>query len=196
MSLLKLISTVLVFGPLCLSIVLTPVSKCEAADYELDNSHTSLIFGVSHFGYSFTYGRFNTLTGGFNFDKEDPTSGSFRFEIDTNSVDTNDAKRDQHLRGPDFFDANQFPKIIFVSSAVNRTDDGFEMVGNLTMHGVTREITIPFKYLGEGKGPYGKYRCGFSAQVMVQRGDFGMKAMAPMIGDDISITFSFEGIQK
>ena len=169
---------------------------CHAADYDLDNSHTSLIFGVSHFGYSFTYGRFNTLAGGFSFDKEDPTAAKFKFEIDANSVDTNDAKRDEHLRGPDFFDVKQFPKIVFESSSIRKAGEGLEMVGNMTMHGVTKEVAIPFKYLGEGNGPYGKYRCGFSAQVLVQRGDFGMKGMSPMIGDDISITFSFEGIQK
>lgn len=196
MSLLKLMSTVLLIGAACVSVLLVPVSRCDAAEYELDNSHTSLIFGISHFGYSFTYGRFNTLTGEFDFDKDNPTAARFQFQIDTNSVDTNDAKRDDHLRGPDFFDAKQFPKITFQSTSVRPADEGFEMVGDLTMHGVTREVVIPFKHLGEGKGPYGNYRCGFSAQVMVQRGDFGMKAMAPMIGDDVSITFSFEGIQK
>lgn len=196
MSLLKLMSTVFAIGTVCASMMLVSVSKCNAAQYDLDNSHTSLIFGISHFGYSFTYGRFNTLTGGFDFDKTNPTAASFEFQIDTSSIDTNDAKRDDHLRGPDFFDAKQFPKITFKSTSVRPADEGFEMVGDLTMHGVTREVVIPFKYLGEGNGPYGKYRCGFSAQVMVQRGDFGMKAMAPMIGDDVSITFSFEGIQK
>lgn len=192
----KIFTAVLIFSASAASTSILCSSNCHAADYDLDNSHTSLIFGVSHFGYSFTYGRFNTLTGGFSFDKEKPAEASFKFEIETGSVDTNDAKRDEHLQGPDFFDAKQFPKITFESTAVREADEGLEMVGNMTMHGVTKEVTIPFKYLGEGKGPYGKYRCGFSAQVMLQRGDYGMKAMAPMIGDDVSITFSFEGIQK
>lgn len=173
-----------------------PSSNCAAADYDLDNSHTSLIFGVSHFGYSFTYGRFNRLSGEFSFDKETPTDSSFKFEIETSSVDTNDTKRDEHLRGPDFFDAKQFPKITFESTSVRDSGEALEMVGNMTLHGVTKEVAIPLKHLGQGKGPYGNYRCGFSAQVILQRGDFGIKAMAPMIGDDISITFSFEGIQK
>ena len=187
---------VFVLGAACAVSLLGPNPNCHGAEYDLDNSHTSLIFGISHFGYSFTYGRFNALAGGFEFDKDNPTAARFQFEIDASSVDTNDAKRDEHLRGPDFFDARQFPKITFTSTRVLKSGEDLEMVGDLTMHGVTREVTIPFKYLGEGKGPYGKYRCGFSAQVMVQRGDFGMKAMAPMIGDDVSITFSFEGIQK
>lgn len=199
MSVTKTISAILVFAVFSVAGVsawpLTS-SVCHAADYDLDNSHTSLIFGISHFGYSFTYGRFNTLAGGFSFDKENPTAASFRFEIDTSSIDTNDAKRDEHLRGPDFFDAKQFPTISFESTSVRETGDGLEMVGELTMHGVKKEVAIEFKYLGEGKGPYGKYRCGFSAQFLLQRGDFGIKAMAPMIGDDVSITFSFEGIQK
>ena len=196
MNLKNYTSKILTLSALFVSSLLAAPSYCAAADYDLDNSHTSLIFGVSHFGYSFTYGRFNTLTGGFSFDKEAPTESSFKFEIESSSVDTNDAKRDEHLRGPDFFDVKQFPKITFESTSVREVDEGLEMVGNMTMHGVTKEVVIEFKYLGEGKGPQGKYRCGFSAQAMLQRGDFGMKAMAPMIGDDISVTFSFEGIQK
>lgn len=196
MTFKKTFSALIIFSACAVSTSILSSSNCHAADYDLDNSHTSLIFGVSHFGYSFTYGRFNTLSGGFSFDKANPAEASFKFEIDTSSVDTNDAKRDEHLRGPDFFDAKQFPKITFESTSVRAVDEGLEMVGNMTMHGVTKEVTIPFKYLGEGKGPYGKYRCGFNAQVMLQRADYGMKAMAPMIGDDVSITFSFEGIQK
>ncbi len=196
MNLQKNIFQILVFSLCAICSVLASPLTCHAADYDLDNSHTSLIFGVSHFGYSFTYGRFNTVSGGFSFDKENPTDSNFKFEIQTSSVDTNDAKRDDHLRGPDFFDAKQFPKITFESTSVREAGEDLEMVGNMTMHGVTKEITIPLKYLGAGKGPYGKYRCGFSAQVMLQRGEFGMKAMAPMIGDDVSITFSFEGLQK
>lgn len=196
MSLHKNICAAVIFSTFVATSLLATSATCEAADYDLDNSHTALIFGVSHFGYSFTYGRFNTVAGEFSFDKENPTDSSFKFEIDTGSVDTNDAKRDEHLRGPDFFDAKQFPKITFESTSVRAADEGLEMVGNMTMHGVTKEVTIPFKYLGEGEGPYGKYRCGFSAQLMLQRGEYGMKAMAPMIGDDVSITLSFEGIQK
>jgi len=145
-----------------------PTSNCQAANYVLDSSHTSLIFGVSHFGYSFTYGRFNTIAGTFRFEKDAPTEGGFKFEIDTSSVDTNDAERDERLRGTDFFDVKQFPKITFKSTSVREATEGLEMVGN----------------------------CGFSGQVLVQRGDFGLTAMAPMIGDDVAITFSFEGIRK
>ena len=196
MNLQHNISKVLTFSVFFVTSLLISPTNCSAADYDLDNSHTSLIFGVSHLGYSFTYGRFNTLAGEFSFDKDNPTESSFKFEIETSSVDTNDAKRDEHLRGPDFFDAKQFPKITFESTSVREAGEGLEMVGNMTMHGVTKETTIAFKYLGEGKGPYGKHRCGFTAQSLLQRGAFGMKAMAPMIGDDVSITFSFEGIQK
>ena len=196
MNLQKTITRVLVIGAIFVSSLLASPPICVAADYELDNSHTSLIFGVSHFGYSFTYGRFNTLTGEFSFDEENPTNAHFKFEIETSSVDTNEAQRDEHLRGPDFFDVKQFPKITFESTSVREANQGLEMVGNLTMHGTTREVTIAFKYLGQGKGPHGKYRCGFSAQALLQRGEFGIKAMAPMIGDDVSVTFSFEGIQK
>ena len=167
-----------------------------ADDFNLDNSHASLIFGVSHFGYSYTYGRFNKMGGQFSFDKANLPAAKFEFTIDASSVDTNDAKRDEHLRGPDFFDAKQFPTIKFKSKSITPTEAGMDVVADVTMHGVTREITIPMQYLGEGPGPYGKYRCGFNSQFIAKRSDFGMKGMVPNIGDDISITFSFEGIKK
>ncbi len=116
--------------------------------------------------------------------------------FDANSIDTNDKKRDAHLKSPDFFDVRQYPTITFKTTRVSSTPNGMKLSGNLTMHGVTKQVTIPLKYLGEGKGPYGKYRCGFSSQFTVKRSDFGMKGMIPHIGDDISITLSFEGIRK
>ena len=167
-----------------------------AANYTLDNSHTSLIFAVSHFGYSYTYGRFNKVTGGFAFDRNNPAASVFEINIDASSIDTNDKKRDQHLSSPDFFDVRQFPEITLRSRAVQQTQKDIQLTGNLTMHGVTKQITIPLKYIGEGKGPYGKYRCGFGSQFTVKRSEFGMKGMVPAIGDDITITFSFEGVMR
>jgi len=170
--------------------------RTTAADYALDNSHASLIFGVSHLGFSYTYGRFNRISGGFSFDKNDPSASQFVITIDASSIDTNDAKRDQHLSSPDFFDVRQFPAITFQSTGVQQTEAGMQMVGNLTMHGVSKQVEIPITHLGEGKGPYGKQRSGFNSQFSVKRSDFDMKGMSPMIGDEISITFSFEGIMN
>lgn len=165
-------------------------------DFTIEPAHQSLIFGVSHFGYSYTYGRFNKVSGGFTFAKNDPTSGEFEFEIDVNSIDTNDKKRDGHLLGPDFFDAAQYPAIKFKSLRVDQAKDKMLISGLLTMHGKTKQVRIPMQHVGEGNGPDGKYRSGFNSQFVIRRSDFGMKTMLPKVGDEISITFSFEGIKS
>jgi len=170
-----------------------PVS---AADYEMEPSHTALVFAVTHFGYSNTYGRFNKIAGKFSFDKANPKAASFEATIDATSIDTNNEKRDEHLQGPDFFDAKQFPTITFKSTGVEGEGADLKLMGNMTMHGVTNKVEIPLKYMGEGKGPYGKYRCGFGTEFKVKRSDYGMKGMVPAIGDEITLMFSFEGIKK
>lgn len=168
-----------------------------AADFKIDPSHTSVVFGVSHLGYSYTYGRFNKVAGSFSLE---PEGGSFAMTIDASSIDTNDAKRDEHLRGPDFFNAAQFPAITFKSEKVQvkKTDAGemYSVTGNLTMHGETRPVTLELRKLGEGDTPFGDYRAGFLSQATLKRSDFGMKNMLPAIGDEVLITISFEGIRQ
>ena len=173
-------------------------TRVTAADsYSLDMSHTSIIFGISHFNYSYTYGRFNKAQGSFNWDNANPAASQFVLAIDTASIDTNDAKRDDHLRNADFFNANQFPQIVFQSTTIKPTGDNkFDITGNLTMHGVTKQVTLPVTKLGEGKGPYGKYRSGFFCQTTLNRSDFGMSNMLPNIGNQVAITISFEGIRQ
>ena len=183
-------------------IIATLASQARADNYMIDASHTSIIFGVSHLGYSFTYGRFNKLNGSFNLNPSNPASSSFQLNIDASSIDTNDAKRDQHLKGPDFFNTSQFPVISFQSTAVTTSvdkEDGktvYNVTGNLTMHGQTKPVTLPLKMLGEGKGPYGNHRAGFYCNTKLKRTAFGMTNMVPSIGDDVAITISFEGIRK
>jgi polyisoprenoid-binding protein YceI len=172
----------------------------RADDFEIDNSHTSVIFGVSHLGYSFTYGRFNKVSGKFTLDPKGPEASAFQVAIDASSVDTNDSKRDEHLRGPDFFNAGEFPVISFKSTKVEgkRTESGVTLLvtGDLTLHGVTKPITLELQKLGEGPGPGGGFRTGFNCQTKLKRSDFGMTGMTPHIGDEVAITISFEGVRK
>jgi len=191
------------------ALVFAQAAVTPAATYVLDNSHTSIIFGINHFGYSVTYGRFNEAMGQFVWDDANPSANNFQVAIKTASVDTNDEKRDGHLRGPDFFNANQYPQITFVTTKAidfhqKPRPDGAShtLTGNLTMHGVTKEITLPVKKLGEGPGPYGKYRMGFYCETTLKRSDYGMANMIPAegsqkgIGDEIAVTISFEGIRQ
>lgn len=178
--------------------LLFTANQATAADnYSLDISHTSIIFGISHFNYSYTYGRFNKAQGSFQWDDANPAASQFVLAIDAASIDTNDPKRDDHLRNADFFNANQFPQIVFQSTAVrSKGENNYDVVGNLTMHGVTKQVTLPVKKLGEGPGPYGKYRCGFFCQTTLNRSDFGMSGMLPNIGNQVAITISFEGLRQ
>ena len=166
----------------------------QATNYKIDNSHTSVIFGVSHIGMSVCYGRFCQVEGQFTLGSA--SDNKFGMSIDANSVDTNDKKRDEHLRSPDFFNVKQFPKIEFVSTKIEPTEKGLNVTGNLTMHGETREITIPLEKLGEGKSPFGDFRAGFLAQFTLKRSDYEMKNMLQGIGDEITITLSFEGVKQ
>jgi polyisoprenoid-binding protein YceI len=181
-------------GVAILLFVGSPVCFGQSANYTIDNSHTSVIFGVNHLGMSVCYGRFRKVEGQFTLD----LSGENKFgvSIDANSVDTNDEKRDEHLRTPDFFNVKQFPKIEFVSTKVEAIEKGFNVTGKLTMHGETREIMIPLEKLGEGKTPFGDYRAGFLSQFVLKRSDYEMKNMLQGIGDEITITLSFEGVRQ
>lgn len=174
-----------------------------AADtYKIDPSHTSVVFSVGHAGLSYTYGFFRQAAGAYVIDKENPANCRFELVIQTESIDTNNAKRDEHLRGPDFFNARQFPQIRFVSTACERTQtpEGnivYELTGNLSMHGVTRQVKIPLQLLAEGLGPYKDQRTGFLSQVNLNRSDFDMnyllKENPVLVGDAVSVTISFEG---
>lgn len=186
------------FAATCL---LTLPSTAFAADtYVIDSSHTSVIFGVSHMGFSYTYGRFNEVAGGYVLDAENPAASQFQLTINAASIDTNDKKRDEHLRGPDFFNVKQFPTIEFKSTGVTVEEkDGktyYNIAGDFTMHGVTRQVTLPCQKLGEGPGHGGDFRSGFLCQTSLLRSEYGMTNMIPGIGDEVAITVSFEGIRQ
>jgi polyisoprenoid-binding protein YceI len=172
----------------------------SAETYVIDESHTSVIFGVSHLGYSYTYGRFNKAKGGYVLDREKPNASQIQFAINAASLDTNDQKRDAHLKGPDFFNVKEFPVISFQSTAiaVEKTPKGtlYNVTGNMTIHGVTKKVTLPLKKMGEGKGPAGNFRTGFHLETSLKRSDFGMTNMIPMIGDEVAVTVSFEGVRQ
>ena len=182
-------------GLVAIAVWLTVSPMVVADTFTVEPSHTAVIFSISHFGYSFTYGRFNTVAGRFAIDKTNPAASQFAFSVDVASVDTNDAKRDEHLRGADFFNAAQFPKITFTSTAVVKSEKGYDVTGDLTMHGVTKKVTLPLVAMGEGKGPYGKYRSGLTFNLQIKRSDFGMKNMVGPIGDNVAVTASFEGVR-
>jgi polyisoprenoid-binding protein YceI len=157
--------------------------------YVLDPAHTAVTFKISHLGLSWTHGRFNSVSGGLVLDGG---KASFVLDIKPESVDTGNAKRDEHLRSPDFFNVKQFPKISFKGDAVKAVKDGYEVKGDLTLHGTTKPVTF---LLGGGRKaefPKGKQRIGYSTELTIKRSEFGMDKMAEMIGDEVRIAISFE----
>ena len=175
------------------------------SNWEIDNEHTSVVCAVSHFGLSYVYGRFNRCSGSVEMDFQQPDSAKFRFEVDSSSVDTNDASRDDKLRGSDCLDAALYETITFESISVKakdvpqaggKTKRTFLVMGNLTMRGETRKIDIPVELLAMGKGADKKLRCGFMSKFVVRRSDFGLDAMADTVGDSVAVTFCFQAIRK
>jgi polyisoprenoid-binding protein YceI len=172
-----------------------------ADDFKLDESHTSIIFGISHMGLSYTYGRFNKAAGTYTLDAADPSASQFKFTIDAASVDTGNVNRDNHLKNADFLNTGEFPLITFESTKVaTKQEDGklvYVVTGNMTMHGVTKELELNLIKLGEGSGPRGgDFRTGFLCDVKLLRSDFGMTNNIPAVGDEVAITISFEGVRQ
>lgn len=160
----------------------------------IDGSHTSAVFSVQHLGISRTYGMFRTVSGQFSLDPKNAASNTFEVTLDVESIDTNDAKRDEHLKAADFFNSKQFPEITFKATKVEQTKDELKLTGDFTMHGITKKVTLPFKKGGEANDPFGNARIGFSGEFTLKRSDFGMKTMVGPIGDEVAVEISFEGI--
>lgn len=182
---------------LSLGFALAPATADAADTYMVDPVHTAALFKVKHVGVSYTYGRFNDVSGTVIFDAANPAASKVDITIQAASVDTDNQKRDAHLANPDFFDAKQFPVLKFVSTAFKKVDDStFDVTGDFTLHGVTKPITITAVKIGEGKDPWGGYRIGFESTFAIKRSDFGMTKMMEAVGDEVTVTFATEGIKK
>jgi polyisoprenoid-binding protein YceI len=172
-------------------------SPARAAEtYKVDPLHSSLLFRVKHLNVGHIYGRFTEFSGSFTFDDKDPAACSLSMEVNVDSLDSAVAKRDQHLKGPDFFNVKQFPTMSFKSSKMKAVDARtYEVTGDLTLHGVTRPVTVQLERIGTGKGMGGETRTGFETTFTIKRSDFGMKYMIPAIGDEVKVIVAVEGIQ-
>jgi len=164
--------------------------------YAVDPAHTAVVFRIKHLNMSYIYGRFNKVKGRFNVDPQNASHSSFTVSITTDSIDTNLKKRDDHLRGPDFFNAKQFPVIVFESTGVEAIEGGYRVTGSLSLHGVTQTISLDLHKMGEGDDPWGNYRMGFVSEYSLKRSDFGMTQMPEAVGDGVLLLISFEGLRQ
>jgi polyisoprenoid-binding protein YceI len=162
--------------------------------------HSHVGFKVKHL-FSNVTGRFNEFSGTISGNPSKPEEGQVNVDIRVASIDTKDAKRDQHLRSDEFFDVERFPTMTFVSRKVNRTgEDTAFVIGDLTLRGITREVILQTKYLGRGKGMTGRIHTGFEARTALKRSDFGLtwgKAIegTQLVGDDIEIDLQIEAVE-
>jgi polyisoprenoid-binding protein YceI len=165
-----------------------------AADYVIDSKgqHASVFFKADHLGYSYVIGRFNDFEGSFSHDAGNPSASKASLTINAKSVDTNHAERDKHLRSEDFLEVSKYPTITFVSTGYATASSGDKLEGNLTIHGVTKAITIDVKHIGEGPDPWNGYRSGFEGNVTLKASDYGM----PDWLGNIEISLIAEGIRQ
>jgi polyisoprenoid-binding protein YceI len=168
--------------------------------YQIDPAHTHAQFKVRHLMVSNVKGDFDKASGTVTIDEANHSLSSINVTIDVASISTREPQRDAHLKSPDFFDVEKFPTITFVSKEVVKSgDDSFEVVGDLTIHGVTKTIDLDVEDVTpEVKDPYGLYRRGASAKATIRRSDFGLKynsileAGGVAIGDEVHISIDTE----
>ena len=173
-------------------LALSFVGGANAAAYKIDGSHTQVQFTYSHFGFSNITGRFDTVTGTFDFDAAKPENSSISVEIPISSLSTGVTKLDDHMRSPDFFDAAQFPTATFKSTKVTATGEGkLDVAGDLTIHGVTRPVVLAVTINKIGKKG-DKDAAGFDASVTIKRSEFGIAKYVPAVSDEVRIAITTE----
>ena len=171
----------------------------HSGTYAFDNkgAHQFITFKISHLGYSWLYGRFNDFDGQFTYDAANPENSSVNVTIDTSSVDSNHAERDKHLRSKDFLHVSEYPEASFKSKRVVVDEEGeADIVGDLTLRGVTREVTLDVDMLGHGKDPWGGYRMGFEAETELRLEDFGIPMSLGKVSETVEIIISVEAVRQ
>ena len=197
-----------VFGAAVLSTILAiPVSAQAPSPgsaqptlqrYEIDRGHSHVGFVVRHLAVTNVRGSFTRFSGHLMLDENDLTNSSVNVTIEANSIDTSHERRDNDLRSDNFFDVERFPTITFTSTRIERVDDGYVMVGDMTVRDVTKEVRIPFEVTGPIE-LQGRKRVGAEATFRINRFDYGLQwnrlqEAVPVVGDEVRIELSIEAI--
>lgn len=185
-------------------LTLRATALAGATVWEIDTSHSSAQFAVRHLMVSTVRGDFGNTTGTLTLDEQDPTQSTIEATINVSSINTRNQKRDDHLKGPDFFDAAKYPTMTFKSKKVVAAGEGkFTVTGDLTLRGVTKEVVLNVEGTTKPtKDPMGKMRLGGGATTKINRKDFGLaynKALETggvLIGEEVDITIDVELTQK
>lgn len=190
-----------IYGIIMVIAVAMASTNVWAGTYKLDESHTQVGFKIKHLVISTVSGRFNKFVGNFEFDPKKGEIKSLNVEIEASSIDTNEADRDKHLKSPDFFDVEKFPKLTFVSKkTVTKENKPTKIEGELTIHGIKKSVTLEVDYKGSTTDPWGNERIAFEASTQVNRKDYGLKwnknldKGGVMIADDVKILIEGEAL--
>jgi len=189
---------------ICAATLFVATAPAAAETFVVDTAHTTVGFSVRHL-FTTVQGRFDTFAGKIDFDPKNPASAKVEGRITASSINTNNAKRDTHLRSDDFFAAEKFPEIKFVSSKVTDIDSAGQkgkLHGVLTIRDKARPIVLDVAFLGSGQDPYGNAKAGFSATTTIDRKEFGLswnEALETggfLVGDEVTITINAAGDLK
>lgn len=171
--------------------------------WEIDSSHSGIHFSIRHMVIAKVRGKFTRWSGTLRLQDGDLATGQVEAVIDASSIDTGVADRDTHLKSPDFLDVAQFPEITFRSSKVDARDaSALRVTGELTIHGVTREVVLDAEATGRAKDPWGNERIGFAAKTAIDRKDFGLswnqvlEAGGLLVGDRLTIEIEVEAVRQ
>jgi polyisoprenoid-binding protein YceI len=169
--------------------------------WNVDSSHSLAEFAVKHMMIATVKGRFSKVEGIIEADPNNLTAAKFDVAVDVSSIDTRDEQRDAHLRSADFFHAEENQRLTFVTKSVQPQGENYLLTGDLTMHGITREVPFELTYEGQGKDPWGNERIGFSAEAKVNRKDFGLnwnaalEAGGVLVGEQVKIAIQLEAVK-
>jgi polyisoprenoid-binding protein YceI len=186
-----------------LALALAAAPLAFAQTYTIDGSHSKAQFSVRHMMVSNVRGEFSKIKGTVSYDEKNPAATRIEATIDVASINTGEPKRDEHLKSPDFFDAAKYPTITFISKSARKTANGLAVTGDLTIHGVTKEVVLQVEGPSpEVRDPWGNLRRGATATTKINRKDFGLTWNAALetggvvVGDEVSITIDVEAVRQ
>ncbi len=186
----------------CLGLGVGAIAVAEMSKWNLDKDHTTLSFEAVHMVVSKTKGKFTEYSGTVEMDVEKQEFKTFEAVIQTASVTTDHQKRDDHLRSADFFDVKTFPTMTYKMKNYTKSGDQYTAIGDFTLLGITKELTLVGTFNGVAQDPWGNTRAGFTAEGTLNRKDFGMKFSklldngGLMVGDDVKLQLEIEVIKE
>jgi polyisoprenoid-binding protein YceI len=192
-----------VFSLMLAAVGLLSVSLAQTAKtWNVDKMHSAVKFSVTHLVISEVDGSFKVFDGNMVSTKEDFSDAKISFTVDVNSINTDNANRDGHLKGDDFFNAEKYPAMTFTSTSFKKKSGNlYELTGNMTVRDVTKKVTFAVKYGGTTKDPYGNVKAGFKATGSINRLEYGLKwntlteAGGAVVGADVDLTINLEMVQ-